>query len=386
MRHDLVGKEMVLLLLLISIVIGFPRIKMFHWIPPSVFAVVLGMFVSLCGGTSISFASEVFLYLMLPPILFHSSLKFKLSSLRSSWLSSALFSWFGTLLSVFLIAWGILVWTSGTRVSMSPVEALLFASILAPTDTVSTISLSKRIRADGTDNLILEVLENESVMNDAISVVLVRLFTSMLDSHKQLDRWVPMEVILFSMLYSCAAICWGYVMAMCMNHFKVVDMTIHYVVALMVYASCECVDISGILGLFVYGSVSNVPVNVSESVGSLALIIESCVYLMLGLALHTYDWSLFGLSVLVLISCIVSRVLSCFLMGGILRCFGRDIWTVRSLLFFSMCGIRGAISFALCHGTENTFMKSTTFVVIVSTIIVMGSLQKCMFRFLLSND
>ena len=170
MRHDLVGKEMVLLLLLISIVIGFPRIKMFHWIPPSVFAVVLGMFVSLCGGTSISFASEVFLYLMLPPILFHSSLKFKLSSLRSSWLSSALFSWFGTLLSVFLIAWGILVWTSGTRVSMSPVEALLFASILAPTDTVSTISLSKRIRADGTDNLILEVLENESVMNDAISV------------------------------------------------------------------------------------------------------------------------------------------------------------------------------------------------------------------------
>jgi len=386
MNHEIVGKELLLLLLLISIVIGFPRIKQLNWIPPSVFAVVLGMFVSLCGGTSISFASEMFLFLGLPPILFHSSLKFKMDSLRRTWLSSALFSWAGTIGSVFLIAWGIMVWTSGTRIEMSPVDALLFASILAPTDTVATISLSTAIRSDPDcgESAILEVLENESVMNDAISVVLVRLFASMNESHQQLDRWVPMEVVGLSVLYSFVAIIWGYFISTLMNRFEVKDMTVHYVVALIVYATCECVDVSGILGLFVYGSLVNVPKNVSESIGSLSLIIESSVYLMLGLALHTYDMTLFGLSLLVLLSCIVARVLMVFFLGVLLRCCGRKWWTIRSLMFFSLCGVRGAISFALCQGINDTFIKSTTFVVIVTTIVVMGSLQKCMFRLFLA--
>ena len=143
MKHEIVGKEMVLLLLLMSIVIGFPRLEKYKWFPPSVFAVILGMLVSLCGGTSINFTSEVFLYLMLPPILFHSSFKFKIESLRTSWLSSMMFSWFGTLTSVFLIAWGIMVWTSGTPVSMSVVEAFLFAGFLAHTAPVEPVWCAK---------------------------------------------------------------------------------------------------------------------------------------------------------------------------------------------------------------------------------------------------
>lgn len=377
------GKELVLLLLLILVVMWFKRVDRLKWIPPSVFAVLLGMCVSIMGGTSVSFASEVFLYLMLPPILFHSSLKFKMETLRRTWVSSVVFSWLGTIFSVFFIAWGILVWTAGTRVEMSTVNALLFASILAPTDTVATLSLTKMINLE--DSYILEVLENESVMNDAISVVLVRLFASMIESHAVLDRWVPMEVLLFSLLYSIVAIAVGALSALLMNRTKTTDMSMHYMVALMVYTACECVDISGILGLFVYGSMVSVPDNVAESVGSMSEIIESCVYLMLGLALHTYDMSLFGLSFLVLLSCIVARVVVVFTLGGLLRYYGRNHWTLKSMLFFSMCGIRGAISFALCQGLDDTFIKSTTFVVIVSTIVGMGLLQKCMYHVLLTS-
>jgi NhaP-type Na+/H+ or K+/H+ antiporter len=106
---------------------------------------------------------------------------------------------------------------------------------------------------------------------------------------------------------------------------------------------------------------------------------------MLGLALHTYDMTLIGLSLLVLLSCIVARVVVVFTLGGSLRYFGHEQWTVKSMLFFSMCGIRGAISFALCQGLNNTFIKSTAFVVIVSTIVGMGILQKCMYNVLLSE-
>jgi NhaP-type Na+/H+ or K+/H+ antiporter len=93
-----------------------------------------------------------------------------------------------------------------------------------------------------------------------------------------------------------------------------------------------------------------------------------------------------SVSLLILVSCIVSRVLVVFSLGGCLRCCGRKQWTVSSLLFFSMCGIRGAISFALCMGLRSEwrdFIQSTAFVVIVSTIVSMGTLQKCMQGLLL---
>ena len=105
----------------------------------------------------------------------------------------------------------------------------------------------------------------------------------------------------------------------------------------------------------------------------------------MGLALHSYDTSLFGISLLVFMACIIGRVLAVFILGFILRLCGRYKWTMKSMLFFSMCGVRGAISYALCMKFDSVFMRSTTFVVIIGSILIFGSLQKCMFRMLLDT-
>ena len=389
MKHDRIGKEFVLLLLMISIVITFPKIKCMRWLPPAVFAVLLGMFVSVMAGQSVIFETEIFLYLGLPPILFHSALKFKYDSLRRTWLSSVTFSWCITLMSIVLIAWGILVWTRDTPNAMSLTEALLLASVLAPTDTVATLSLTHNLAENvisQDSRLVLDVLENESVMNDAISIVLVHLWATALDTHKQLDRWIPMEVVILSILYSVAAAIVGYISAMVMNKIRIQDMSLHYLVALMVYATCECVDISGILGIFVYGSILNCPKEVENAVGSLALMIESAVYLFLGLSLYSYNPKFIGASFLILLSCISARVIVVFMVGSLLRCCGHKYWSFRTLLFFSMCGVRGAISFALSQNLNQKFSMETTFVVIIATMLILGSLQKCMYTLLLTND
>lgn len=389
MKHDKIGKEFVLLLIMISIVITFPKIKRMRWMPPAVFAVLLGMFVSIMAGQAVIFETEIFLYLGLPPILFHSALKFKYDSLRRTWLSSMTFSWCITLMSVVLIAWGILVWTRDTPNAMSLTEALLLASVLAPTDTVATLSLTHNL-ADNVisqdSRLVLDVLENESVMNDAISIVLVHLWATALDTHKELDRWIPMEVVSLSILYSAAAVVVGYISAIIMNKVRIQDMTLHYLAALMVYATCECVDISGILGIFVYGSILNCPKEVENAVGSLALMIESAVYLFLGLSLYSYNPTFIGTSFLILLSCISARVIVVFMVGSLLHCCGHKYWSFRTLLFFSMCGVRGAISFALSQNLNQTFSMETTFVVIITTMLILGSLQKCMYTLLLTNE
>ena len=60
MKHDKIGKEFVLLLIMISIVITFPKLKRMRWLPPAVFAVLLGMFVSVMAGQAVIFETEIF--------------------------------------------------------------------------------------------------------------------------------------------------------------------------------------------------------------------------------------------------------------------------------------------------------------------------------------
>lgn len=379
------AQEMVVLLILLLLVIAWDTIEKVRWIPSSVVAVTLGMIVAVWSGstdTPFMFAPDLFLYLMLPIILLNSSFKFRPESLRRTWLSSMMFAWIGTLLTIMLIAWGILTWTSMFNMKMTFVDSLLIASLLAPTDTVATLMLSKSLD----DPFIAEVMENEAVLNDAISVVLVRLFANMSGQHQQLNRWVPLRAVGTSMLFMCLSALVGYLSARVVRRLRLEKPSINFIVALIVYACCEFIGISGIVGLFTYGSLVEPPKIVSETIGNVSDIIEAYVYLTLGLAVHTYSTEYIAPSFLILVSCIASRVLVVFALGGCLRCCGREQWTVPSLLFFSMCGIRGAISFAMCMGLMSEwrdFIQSTAFVVIVSTIISMGTLQKCMHKLLL---
>ena len=379
------SRVFVFILILISIILIWEHyIKL---IPSSVFAVVLGMFVSIIWkanmNSTLDFAPEIFLYLMLPPILLNSALSFKMTSLKKNWLSSLMHASFGTLFALVWIAIGIYIWTYGTSVGMNFTSALLFASILAPTDTVATISMTRSIETS--DKYILEVLENESVLNDALSVVFVRLFHAMVEADRTMDHWVPLEIVGFSLLSLVIAIGLAWVTAWFINRHAVKNTSVHYLISLLIYGICESLDVSGILGLFVYGSLVEPPGEMRNFISSISTIIEAYVYLMLGLALHSYDTTLFGISLLVFVACIVGRVLAVFMLGFILRLCGRSKWTMRSMLFFSMCGVRGAISYALCMKFDSVFMRSTTFVVIIGSILIFGSLQKCMFRMLLDT-
>lgn len=379
------AQEMVVLLILLLFVIVWDTVETVRWIPSSVVAVALGMIVAGVTGsndTPFMFAPDLFLYLMLPTILLNSSFKFRPESLRRTWLSSMVFALVGTLLTIMLIGWGILTWTSMFNMKMTFVDALLIASLLAPTDTVATIMLSKSLD----DKFIAEVMENEAVLNDAISVVLVRLFANMSSRHQQLNRWVPLRAVGTSILFMCLSAFVGFLSAKLVRRLRLEKPSIHFIVALIVYGCCEFVGISGIVGLFTYGSLVKPPKIVSETIENVSVIIEAYVYLTLGLAVHTTSSIFLGPSFLILVSCVVSRVLVVFGLGGCLRCCGREQWTVPSLFFFSLCGIRGAISFAMCMGLMSEwrdFIQSTAFVVIVSTIISMGTLQKCMHKLLL---
>ena len=107
-------------------------------------------------------------------------------------------------------------------------------------------------------------------------------------------------------------------------------------------------DISGILALFVYGSsIRRVASDeLKTTVSSLSEIVEAYVYVMLGLAWRNYDGAEWGLSVLILLSCVVARVVVVFAIGACLR-RGAAAVDHENAFIFSMCSVRGAISCAM---------------------------------------
>jgi|TARA_B110000977_G_C11089716_1_gene496254 NhaP-type Na+/H+ or K+/H+ antiporter len=368
------ANDFVYLLVLVTLVVVWGKLNWSNYVPASVFAVLLGMIVSCIWKTiPFHFAPEFFMYMLLPPILLQSAFEFKLSLLRKTWLPSLVFAIPGTLLSTVVIAGGIYVWTDETDL----IRILIFASILAPTDTVATLALRGRINYKGA---VLDVLENESIMNDAISVAMVHIL--MRADRSIASGWLLSEIVFISCVNLTLSVVAGIGSSFLMNRWPSSDISLHYLISLLVYGLCESVGISGIVSLFVYGSTLVSPSEFKETVVAVASMMESYVYLMLGLALPSFEFS--WNSVLVLLACLMSRIVVVFALGALLHCCGDRYWSVSKLLFFSLCGVRGAISYALCLEVGTSFEKSTTFVVVMSTIICMGSLQRCMHHILLT--
>ena len=367
----------VYLLVLITLVVLWGKCKISHYIPSSVFAVLMGMLVSfIWKDIPFHFAPEFFMYMLLPPILLQSAFEFNLKSLRQTWLPSLMFAIPGTLLSVVVIAGGIYVWTD----EIDLITILIFAAILAPTDTVATLALRNRLQYKG---VVLDILENESVMNDAISVALVHILVHIQKNADSVSSgWLFSEIVLFSILNLSISGLIGITASYLVNRMSSCDISLHYLISLLLYGAGESVGISGIVTLFVYGSVVQTPIEFQNTVGAVSSMMESYVYLMLGFALPDFDFS--WLSLLVLVTVLMSRIVVVFFLGTLLHLCGYRQLTIPKLLFFSLCGVRGAISYALCLEVGTPFQKSTTFVVVMSTIICMGSLQGCMHHILLT--
>ena len=84
------------------------------------------------------------------------------------------------------------------------------------------------------------------------------------------------------------------------------------------FACCEALGLSGIVALFVYGSTIRdiTSEHMKSTVSSLSEIVEAYVYIMLGLAWQNYSTANWGISFMILVACVVSRVIVVFVLGG----------------------------------------------------------------------
>jgi NhaP-type Na+/H+ or K+/H+ antiporter len=165
-------------------------------VPSSLAAVLvgalLGFVLRLAGAESapalhslLFFDEELFLYLLLPPIIFEAGFSVSRKFFFSNLATILLFAVVGTLLTTFVVGQACQIagraglfrvgeWDAlDFRVSR---DAYTFGALISATDPVATLSI---MGAYQVDPLMYTLVAGESVLNDAVAIVLVRILQSL---------------------------------------------------------------------------------------------------------------------------------------------------------------------------------------------------------------
>jgi sodium/hydrogen exchanger 8 len=160
-----------------------------YYLPESGVAMLVGI---LIGGaarltvtdlTLFSFSPEFFFFVLLPPIIFEAGYSLEKKHFFENIGAITLFAFGGTIISAFVVGW-LTYWSSQLGLISvdkdNPMEALLFGSLISAVDPVATLSImgSPELQCD---NLLYSLVFGESVLNDAVAIVLFKTFHKFYD-------------------------------------------------------------------------------------------------------------------------------------------------------------------------------------------------------------
>ncbi|MBN1512275.1 MAG: sodium:proton antiporter [Phycisphaerae bacterium] len=162
-------------LLLLACVVAIAA-KLITHLPYTIFLTVVGLVVGLLrwgpAPEEAGFGHELIFFVFLPPLLFHGAFHMELNRLLSHLGPILCFAVPGVIVSTVVVG-GVVWWQGGIA---SVLVALLFGSLISPTDPVSVLALFREARAPEDLRVLVE---GESLLNDATGVV---LFTILLEA------------------------------------------------------------------------------------------------------------------------------------------------------------------------------------------------------------
>lgn len=133
-----------------------------HWLPDACAFILVGAFVggflrlfdSGFVGSRLSFDNDLFLQIMLPPIIFQAALSIDKRAFRRDLFPILSFAGFGTAFSAIAIGWithKVSQW--GNKGHLPLLDSLVFGSLIASIDPVATLSILAGVGVQQTDTL-----------------------------------------------------------------------------------------------------------------------------------------------------------------------------------------------------------------------------------------
>ena len=153
-----------------------------HFLPEAGACILVGTFCEFIANLVpdidleyISFDEDLFLCVLLPPIIFDAALSVNKTEFRKRKLPILMFAIIGTLFSTFTT--GYMIHYASTWISNAPtitsLDSLVFGALISSIDPVAILSVLKSLNVSETDTIFILVF-GESLLNDGIAITLFK--------------------------------------------------------------------------------------------------------------------------------------------------------------------------------------------------------------------
>jgi sodium/hydrogen exchanger 8 len=402
-------------------------------VPSSLAAVAVGVFLGLVlrmvGAESapalhslLFFDEEIFLYALLPPIIFEAGFSISRGFFFNNLATILLFAVVGTILTTFVVGQacqlaGSSGWfRSGSHDALDfrvPRDSYTFGALISATDPVATLSIMGAYRVDP---LMYTLVAGESVLNDAVAIVLVRILQSLGPGAFQHPAAFLVGVLQFfavSLGSLAVAVAVAAPSALLLKRLDLsgeasFELSLVLLLGYCAFPTAEALHCSGILSLFVcsvlmgHYHVRNLSVQgravIELALKSLSHLSETFVFMYMGLDLVAQEGAVDDLidadmgeagvdeagstrlfvafAVLVVPLARVVVVPPLVLIANRFRGRKRSL-SGRETIFLIFAGLRGAIAYALARSSASahrrTIVAATTAVVLFTTYVLGGT-------------
>ncbi|XP_056901783.1 Na(+)/H(+) exchanger beta isoform X2 [Takifugu flavidus] len=396
--------EIALWVLLASLMkLGFHLIpKLSSIVPESCLLIVVGLLV----GGLIELAGEkvppvldsrLFFLCLLPPIILDAGYFLPIRPFMENLGTILMFAVVGTLWNAFFIG-GLLYAVCQIQLdNPSPLHqlellpCLLFGSIISAVDPVAVLAVFEEIHI----NELLHILVfGESLLNDAVTVVLYHLFeefsggdVTVMDGFLGIISFLVVALggILVGAIYGILAA----FTSRFTSHTRVIEPLFVFLYSYMAYLSAEIFHLSGIMALIACGAVMRpyVEANISHKSHTTikyflkmwSSVSETLIFIFLGVATvggeHVWNWTFVSVTVVL---CLVARIIGVVGLTYIINKFRIVKLTTKDQFIIAYGGLRGAIAFSLGflldrhHFPMREMFLTAIITVIFFTVFVQG--------------
>jgi NhaP-type Na+/H+ or K+/H+ antiporter len=202
-----------------------------------------------------SFDNDLFLHILLPPIIFQAALNIDKQAFRRDLFPILTFAIGGTVLSSILIGF-ITFWLSaslGAGNSLPLLDSLIFGSLISSIDPVATLGILSSVGVSQTDTL-YTLIFGESLLNDGVAIVLFDTMAKHLGDNAVVDKALMHEVaigfleVTFASVgigVACGMLCTVYFWALRRKHTAVVETALFFAFALIPFYIADGLGYSG---------------------------------------------------------------------------------------------------------------------------------------------
>ena len=339
---------------------------------------------------------EQFFIFILPPIMFEAGYCLNKADFFREGGSILTFAIPGTIISALVFGAGIfVVGLTGASYSFGLWEAMTFGSLLSAVDPVATIAVFSALKVNKTLHFLVF---GESVLNDAVAIVLYRSFSAMIAVQNISGSWWVPLINFIKILFGSAVIgilC-GLLTAFILKQTKLytvpqLEIAFFFLMAYLPYFLCDGLSLSGIMGIlsngatmahYAHHNLSKVTqISAQQAFRMLSFLAETFVFVFLGSALTTFNHEWHGLTIFwAIIFTLVSRLMNVYPLSNLVNRYREEKISAKNQLIMWFSGLRGAVAFALSlnfptvNGSDDTrrVVISTTLAVVLFTVIVLG--------------